>query len=56
MIVISQIQRLFVKLPQPLRLTLTLIPATELTFALTPYHLNRNRTMKKAIAPAPMMR
>jgi hypothetical protein len=52
MIVISQIQRLFVKLCQPFRLPPMLIPPTE-ELALAPYHLKKNRNMNKAIALPP---
>ena len=51
-IVISQIQRLLVKVCQPFALLLKLIPPADEP-ALPPNHLKKNRNMNNAIAPPP---
>ena len=51
-IVISQTQRLVVKMCQPFTLWLTSIPPAEV---LRPNHLKKNRKTNRAIAPPPMI-
>jgi len=51
----SQTRRASWNACQPLSLTLTLKPPSGAPLELTPYHLKKNRMMKKAIALMPMI-